>query len=440
MSKLALLGGEPVRKKIFPADRAIGAEEQAAVAKVLESGVLSRFLGTWHEHFYGGPEVRAFEAEWAAAFSARHAISVNSNTSGLFSAIGAAGVGPGDEVIVSPYTMTASAVAPLIFNAVPIFADIDPRTYCLDPKSIRSRITPRTRAIIVVHILGHPAAMGEIMEIAREYNLIVIEDCAQVPFARYDGRSVGTIGHMGVFSLNYHKHIHTGEGGVVVTNDDRLAERVQMIRNHGEAVVGLKGVADIVNMLGFNFRLGEIEATIGRCQLVKGPAKVAKRRANVAYLESKLAGLPGLSLPYVDHKAEHVYYLHAMRYNGQETGVSRATFVKALKAELAPYELREDEGVLIGEGYVRPLYLQPLYQQKIAYGKDGCPFSCQHYQGAPDYSPGSCPEVERAHATLITHDYMRPSLSQADLDDVAAAFHKVAENLSTLRDYEREQK
>jgi dTDP-4-amino-4,6-dideoxygalactose transaminase len=336
--------------------------------------------------------------------------------------------------------MTASAVAPLIFNAVPIFADIDPRTYCLDPKSIRSRITPRTRAIIVVHILGHPAAMGEIMEIAREYNLIVIEDCAQVPFARYDGRSVGTIGHMGVFSLNYHKHIHTGEGGVVVTNDDRLAERVQMIRNHGEAVVGLKGVADIVNMLGFNFRLGEIEATIGRCQLVTGPAKVAKRRANVAYLESKLAGLPGLSLPYVDHKAEHVYYLHAMRYNGQETGVSRATFVKALKAELAPYELREDEGVLIGEGYVRPLYLQPLYQQKIAYGKDGCPFSCQHYQGAPDYSPGSCPEVERAHATLITHDYMRPSLSQADLDDVAAAFHKVAENLSTLRDYEREQK
>ena len=290
MSPLALLGGAPVRREPFPAYNTIGREEIEAVTKVLESGNLSQYLGAWHDDFYGGPEVRAFESEWAAAFKAKHAVSVNSATSGLYAAAGAAGVGPGDEVIVSPYTMMASATAALVFNAVPVFADVDPQTFCLTADSIRARLSERTRAIIVVHIFGGPADMDPIMALARERNLTVIEDCAQVPFAAYKGRPVGTFGHMGVFSLNYHKHIHTGEGGLVVTNDDRLAERVALIRNHGDAVVGKKGHDDILNIVGFNFRLGEMEAAVGRCQLAKGPDLVARRRALVT------------ALPFVDAK------------------------------------------------------------------------------------------------------------------------------------------
>ncbi|MCW8970755.1 MAG: DegT/DnrJ/EryC1/StrS family aminotransferase, partial [Rhodospirillales bacterium] len=408
MSSLALLGGDPVRTKLFPAYKVIGAEEAEAVQKVMETGVLSRFLGAWHDDFYGGPQVRAFEDEWALAFGAACAVSVNSATSGLYAAIGAAGVGPGDEVIVSPYTMSASAVAPLIFNAVPVFADIDPKTYCLDPESIRARITPRTKAILVVHIFGQAADMDAIMKIADEHGIIVIEDCAQVPFATQNGKSVGTLGHMGVFSLNYHKHIHTGEGGVVTTNDESLADRVRLIRNHAESVVANKGTADLINMVGFNFRLGEVEAAIGRCQLKKGPDLVAKRQWNVGYLEERLDGIPGLELPHVSEGNTHVYYVHVMRYDAAATGVSRQTFIKAMKAELPAAELREAEGALIGGGYVRPIYLQPMFQKKIAYGSaTRCPFECPHYDGSADYSEGICPETEKAHATVLTHELMR---------------------------------
>ena len=152
MGKLAINGGNKVRTKNFPAYKTIGKEEEKAVLKVIESGVLSRFLGCWHEDFYGGPEINALEKEWAEFFNVKHAIAVNSATSALFCAVGAAGVGPGDEVIVSPYTMSASAVAPLIYNAIPVFADIEEDYFCLDPDSIEKRITDRTRAIIVVDI------------------------------------------------------------------------------------------------------------------------------------------------------------------------------------------------------------------------------------------------------------------------------------------------
>lgn len=441
MTTLALLGGKPVRTSLFPAYKVIGPEETEAVRRVMETGVLSRFLGTWHADFYGGPQVQAFEREWATTFDAKHAVSVNSNTSGLYCAVGAAGVGPGDEVIVSPYTMTASAIAPMIFNAVPVFADIDPASFCLSAETIAARITPRTKAVVVVHIFGQPADMDPIMALAATHGLTVIEDCAQAPFATYKDHNVGTLGHMGVFSLNYHKHIHTGEGGVVTTNDDRLAERLQLIRNHAENVVERKGVADIVDMLGFNFRLGEIEAAIGREQLRKGAGLVARRRANVARLEAQLAGLPGLTLPAVVPGAVHSYYVHALTYDAAVTGVSRATFVAALKAELAPCELREGEGVLVGEGYVRPLYLQPMYQQQTAYGDKGCPFRCPHYQGSVDYSLGICPATEHCHfETVVTHELMRPPMSEADLDDVARAFHKVAENMPALREWETNRK
>ena len=156
MGKLAIHGGTPVRTKQFPAYNVIGDEEKEVVQRVMESGILSRFLGSWHSDFYGGPEVQVFEKEWADYFDVKHAIAVNSCTSGLYCAIGASGVGPGDEVIVSPYTMSASATSVIIFNAVPVFADIEPDYFCLDPASVESKITERTKAIVVVDIFGQP--------------------------------------------------------------------------------------------------------------------------------------------------------------------------------------------------------------------------------------------------------------------------------------------
>lgn len=433
-SSLALLGGKPVRSQPFPAYRVIGDEEKAAAARVLDSGILSRFLGAWHADFFGGPEVQAFEKTWAELCQVKHGISVNSCTSGLYAAIGAAGVQPGDEVIVSPYTMAASATAALVFNGVPVFADIDPQTYCLSADTIRARITPRTRAIIVVHIFGQCADMDPIMDLAREHNLVVIEDCAQAPFATYKGRPAGSLGHIGVFSLNYHKHIHTGEGGMVTTNDDNLAERIQLIRNHAEAVVEKKGVTDLRNMLGFNFRLGEIEAAIGLEQLRKGPALIEQRKANVRHLENKLAGLPGLKLPAIGPAADHVYYIHTLDYDAGVTGVSREKLVQALKAELPPTELREGEGPLMGMGYVRPLYMLPLFRTPAACSGPEAPIARAHAAGRVSYADGLCPNAEQAHfSRVITHEMMRPGMQQADLDDVAAAFHKVWEQLPALR-------
>lgn len=432
MTMLALLGGTPVRRNPFPAYRVIGEEEKAAAIRVLDSGVLSRFLGTWHEDFYGGPEVQAFEREWANICQAKHAIAVNSATSGLYAAAGAAGVGPGDEVIVSPYTIVSSAVAPMIFNAVPVFADVDPATYCLDPESIRQRITPRTKAIVVVHIFGQSADMDPIMEIARDHDLCVIEDCAQSPFATYKGRPVGTLGHMGVFSFNYHKHIHTGEGGVITTNDDGLAERCQLIRNHAEAVVAGKGVTDLTNMVGFNFRMGEIEAAIGRCQIEKGGALIAARKRNVAYLESSLSQLPGLEMPTKLPADDHVYYLHALKYDTAMTGVPTKLLADALKAELPVTELREGEGPLVRAGYVKPVYLLDMFQSQTAYGSVNCPFRCPHYQGQVDYREGLCPVVEDLNERTIIHEFMRPPMTEDDLDDVIATFEKVFDNLDEL--------
>jgi perosamine synthetase len=176
MSKLALNGGEPVRKTPFPRYITLSEDEKHAVMEVLDSGVLSQFLGTWSPDFYGGPRIQKFEREWEAHFGVKHAITVNSATSGLYAAVGAAGISPGDEVIASPYTMSASATAAIIYGGIPVFADIDENIFCLSVDSVRERITPHTKAIIVVDIFGQPADMNDLMKLAREHNLIVIED------------------------------------------------------------------------------------------------------------------------------------------------------------------------------------------------------------------------------------------------------------------------
>lgn len=424
MAKLALLGGSPVRNKAFPAYQTIGEEEKQAVLEVLDSGVLSQFLGTWSPDFFGGVRVQQLERAWEAYFGVKHAVSVNSATSGLNAAVGAAGVGPGDEVIVSPYTMSASAVAALVYGGIPVFADIDPQTFCISAETIRPKITSRTRAIIVVDIFGYPADMDPIMALAEEFGLVVIEDCAQAPGARYKDRLAGTLAHMGVFSLNYHKTIHCGEGGIVVTDDSRLAERLQLIRNHAEVVVKNKGVEDIVNMIGFNYRMTEIEAAIAGEQLKKLPALLSPRIRAARYFDARLSKLPGLTAPFVAPDVIHGYYLYTMKYDARVIGIPRQRFVDAVKAE----------GVPLVAGYVEPIYLQPLYQQRIGYGRDGFPFTYPGYKGTIDYRRGLCPVTERMHFEEVIYTSLcHANLSEGDLRDVGDAFEKVVTHADELR-------
>ena len=423
MTSLALLGGSPIRKHPFPRYNPIGEEEKRAVLEVMESCVLSEYLGTWSPEFYGGPRVQKVEREWEAYFGIRHAVSVNSATSGLNVAMGATGVGPGDEVIVSPYTMTASVTCVLVYNAIPVFADILPDTFCLDPEGIRRAITPRTRAIVVVDLFGHPFESDEIMAIAKEHNLKVIEDAAQAYGASYDGRPAGTLADIGVFSLNYHKTIHTGEGGMCVTNDDELAERIQLIRNHAEVVVKDKGVQNIVNMIGFNYRMGEIEAAIASEQLKKVEALTAERVELADYLTERLRRMPGITPPVVRPGARHGYYGYVVRYDASQTGLPRRRFAEALRAE----------GIPTGEGYVEPIYMEPIYQQRVAYGTVGCPFTCPYYRGNVEYEKGICPVAERMYYhEVVTHGLIYKGVSNSDLDDIVRAYEKVLDGVCAL--------
>lgn len=423
MSKLAIHGGRPLRQIPFPTYTTLGEEEKRAVMEVMDSQVLSDFLGTWSDKFYGGSRVQALERAWEVYFGVRHAISVNSATSGLYAAMGAAGVGPGDEVIVSPFTMSASATPPLVYGAIPVFADIDPETFCLDPVSVRRCITPQTRAIVAVDIFGHPAEMNEIMKIAQEHQLTVIEDSAQAPGAQYHGRWAGTLAHMGIFSLNYHKTIHCGEGGIIVTDDDELAERLRLIRNHAELVVSKKGVQNLANLIGFNYRMTEIEAAIAREQLKKLDRLVQARIEAAHYLTGRLHELPGIRPPVERPGVRHGYYVYAMRYDAARIGVPRETFAAALKAE----------GVPVFEAAYEPLYLQPIYQQRVGFGNDGFPWTYPGYRGSVSYERGICPVAERMHTEeLLYTNICHASITRADLDDWLAAVDKVMNRRGTL--------
>ncbi len=429
-SPLAIHGAPPVRTSLFPGHYHIGAEEKEAAIRVLDSGNLSQFIGCWHDDFYGGPEIRKFEKAWSDYTGAKHAISVNSNTSGLCAAIGAADVGPGDEVLVVPYTMVATATAIITYNAVPVFVDIDPETFCMDTEDLKRKITPRTKAIMVVDLFGHPADMDTIMAIASAHSLTVIEDAAQSPGATYKGRKVGTLAHMTIFSLNYHKHIHCGEGGVVMTDDDDLALRLQLIRNHGEAVVPHVEVSHLRNTFGWNLRLTEIAAAIGTEQLKKLDTLLDQRIENAEYLNEELAKIPGITPTCVKYDSKHSYYVQAFLYDESVTGVPRDAFVDAVSAELPLPEDRE--WPLISSGYVTPIYQLPMYQQKVAYGKNHYPFEADDYEGEVDYSFGCCPVTEEIDRKIITTEFMRPPCTLEDMKDVVAAFEKIYTHRASL--------
>jgi perosamine synthetase len=430
MTQLAIKGGQRLREKPLPARRTMGEAEKQAVIDVMDSGELSSFFGSPGPQWLGGAKVQQFERKWAENYGYKHAISVNSWTTGLMTAVGAMGIGPGDEVIVSPYTMSASATAILFYGGIPVFADIDPDTFNITAATIEPLITPRTKAIMVVHIFGQTAEMEAIIALARKHNLKVMEDGAQSPGVKYKGKPICGFGDIGGFSLNYHKHIHTGEGGMLVTNDDQVALRCQLIRNHGENLVEVQPIEDLTNMLGSNYRLTELQAAIGIAQLDRLDGYLAHRQRLASYFGKQLAAIPGLTPAKVAEGAEHAYYLYPVKYDASVTGISRKAFVQAVNAELPPVKVWEQTGFI--EGYIKPLYLAPLYQKKIAMGRAGFPWSAN--SGVEyNYSKGICPVVERMYDhELIYTPLMREPLNESDIDDFVAAIKKVLANPGEL--------
>lgn len=424
MSKLALLGGNKVRDKEFAPQQDFGKEEKRLVKEVLDSKILSGFLASPGEKFLGGKKVRMLEGLFRDYYHVKHALTVNSATAGLHAAVAAINVNPGDEIIVTPYSMSASATAIVMHNAIPVFVDIDENTFNISPEKIRKAITPETKAIIVVHLFGYPAEMDEIMRIAREHDLKVIEDTAQAPGSTYKSRHVGTIGDIGVFSFNQNKTITTGEGGIIVTNDDELAKRISLIRNHGEVVVEHYPVKTIAGIIGYNYRMTELEAAVGIAQFKKLDKLTSHRIKLAEYLTKKLQKFkPIITTPQIREYSKHVYFVYPMKFNAAKAGVHRNKFAEAVRAE----------GVPLFGGYVRPIYLEPMYQQLLAYGNSGFPFKGSHVKKVVSYPKGTAPICEKMHfEELLTTPICHYPLKKKDIDDFVTAVKKVLDNIADL--------
>ncbi len=417
MSELALLGGPQARRVPFPPYPVVGEAERRAVIEVLEEGRLSTFIASPGEHFGGGRRIRQFEQEFAEFHGVRFAVAFNSGTAALHAAIVACGVEPGQEVIVPPYTFTSTATCALMQGAIPVFADVDDQTFCVDPKPLEPMISSLSRALIPVHLFGQPAPMDELREVARRYGLRVIEDCAQAPGATYKGKKVGTLGDCGVFSFQESKNLMTGEGGMLITDDPTLAEIARLVRNHGEAVVPPGEVRSYkAEILGWNYRMTEVEAALGLVQLRQLGAQNRVRQRLAAHLTRALEGVAGIRVPAVRDGCEHVYYVYPLLYEEAAWGIPRSRFLEAVTAE----------GIPISGGYVRPLYLSPLYQERRAW-------AFRAYQGGARYDAGLCPVAEHLHgrAMLLT-PVVRPPARERDMEDIAAAIRKVWEHRREL--------
>ncbi len=433
MSKLALLGGDAVRIKDFPNRKSMGEEEKKAALRVLDGDVLSGFIGAGGKFFNGGKEVNNFESLWKETFGFKHAISVNSWTTGLQACFAAIGVEPGDEIICPPYTMSASATAAIFYGGIPVFADIDPDRFTIDPESIRKKITNKTKAIVVVHLFGYSAEMDKILEIAKSKNIRIIEDAAQAPGTYYKNKFVGALGDIGGFSLNFHKHIHTGEGGLIVTNDDNLALKSQLVRNHGENAIDFFEVDELSNLIGSNYRYTELQAAIAIEQFKKLKGILDYREKLAKILDKRLKNIPGLKIQKLEDGCNHAYYMYPIKFNDKLLGISRSNFVQAVSAELPRPKFWDTTPM--AEGYVKPIYLSPLYQKKIALGSKGYPWSVNRdidYK----YNKGCCPVTENLYEReLIVSPLIREGISEKDINDFANAIEKVIININDLRDY-----
>lgn len=429
MSKLDLLalrGGTPVIQSPFIGYSTIDHTDGLVVQRVINSGSLSQFIGDAGSYFLGGPEIRSFESNFAEKFHANHAVSINSWTSGLWVAIGALGLDPGSEVITSPWTMAATATTLLHWNVVPVFAEIDNRTFNLNPIDVEAKVTSRTRAIVCPDIFGQSADIEALLKTCSKYGLSLVSDSAQAPFATRNGYFAGTASHIGGYSFNYHKHIHTGEGGMLVTNDSSLADRMQLLRNHGEVVISRRPKEEHqYGILGMNMRLGEIEGAIGKNQLLKLDGAVASRQRAAERFSIGLSDLIGLTIPLIEPENTHVYYVFGMKLNLEEIGVSRVQIIDALKAEGVP-------GLMTG---YQNLHKLPLFSEQLTYRNNPLPYSLLSPGRALELRNQILPVAENLHNdTFFGINWCAFALTDSEVDLLIGAFRKVWANLSSLKE------
>jgi len=405
VEKLALEGGRPVRRERFPEYHALVDEREIrAVTKVLRSQ-------TWRR----GPVVEQYEGDLERYFGVKHALALSDGTAALHVAMAALGVGPGDELITTPYTFLASASVALYQNAVPVFADIDASSYNLDPQRAEEAITKRTKGIVIVHLAGHPADMDPFREIAEKHGLWLIEDTAQASGARYKEKFAGTVGSVGTFSTVDGKIMSTGEGGFCLTNDDELAQKMGSIHNFYRA----HATSNIHQFygIGYNYRMTEFQAAIGREQLKKLSRMVETRRRNASYLTRHLREIDGVSPPNEAPWARHAFYYYALRINTKALGVTREEFEKALTAE----------GIPVSPSRSTPLvHKTDLFSKKIGYGKTDCPFRCMYRTEPVDYEALRLPVAEAVDREVFWLTDALPVLSRKDMDDIIAAVEKVS--------------
>jgi len=388
-SPLAIDGGSPVRSSLLPYGRqSVDEEDIEAVVKVLRSDWLTT-----------GPKVVEFEEAFASYVGAKHAVAVSSGTAALHAAAFACGLGRGDEVITTPLTFAATANCVLYQQADPVFADVRSDTLNLDPQQVRAKVTRRTRALIPVDYTGQPADMDEMAAIAEQHGLIVVEDAAHAPGAKYRGRRVGTLATMTVFSMHPVKHITTGEGGVVTTDDSILAKQLRLFRNHGlnsdaqerqeKGVWFYEMVA-----LGYNYRLTDIQCALGLSQIEKADHRLERRRAIAARYREAFRLLPEIELPFVPSDCEPAWHLFVILLNVEKLRVGRAEVFRALRAE----------NIGVNVHYV-PVPWHPYYRNL-------------------GYEPGNWPVAERAYERMLSLPIF-PTMSDADVSDVIEALDKV---------------
>ena len=334
-------------RQMRPSNRAIpiampwvGKDEFEAIKRVL----LSRWVGQ-------GPEVENFERRFASYIGTKFAVAVSSGTAALNSALSAHDIGPGDEVIVPTFTYIATAEAVSCTGAKPIFVDIDPYTYNIDPIGVKKALTGRTKAVIPVHYAGQPAEMDQVMEIAAQYGLLVIEDAAEAHGAIYKGRKVGSMGSAGCFSFAWNKILTTGEGGMVTTNDEHLAGVVKSLRNHGKAGTDERG---LYTRLGFNYKMTDIQAALGCVQLTKLERSITRNITKARYMSSKLRKIKGIVPPIESGNVRHVYSMYTIRVKNR-AGTSRDTLMRYLNGRGIDCRV-----------YFTPVHLQPAFRALCA--------------------------------------------------------------------------
>lgn len=404
--KLALLGGKPVRTRPFTSWPIFGRTEEKRLLRVLHSRKWGRLNGS---------EVAEFEQRFAAAHGCRHGIAVVNGTVSLRIALMAAGIPAGAEVIIPPYTFFSTASAVIEANMIPVFADVDLNTFNLDPKAVEAAITPRTRAIIPVHFAGQPADMRAIMAIAKKHKLLVIEDAAHAHGASYRDKPTGSLGHVASFSFQSSKNMTAGEGGIITTNDDVLADACRSIHNCGRIPTGVWYEHHVISG---NYRLGEFQGAVLNAQLDRLETQTQKRDRNGQYLAARLSQIPGVH-PQVRPAdcTRHSYHLFMLRIDGPKFGAPRAAVIKALQAE----------GIPCAAGYGWSLHHQPMFQNK-AFG----PYLPKASKGL-NYRKVNCPNSDlicREQCVWLEQSIFLGTL--ADMDYIARAFEKVHENRDAL--------